>query len=58
VVPGRKPSEDRLPKGYWDDIGKRVAFFHDFASARGFDPTIPANWEGIMKKQIIKEKVC
>ncbi len=45
---------------YWRNSHNRRKFFIEFASQKGFDPLVAANWENVqrmeMVKQVIREK--
>jgi len=45
------------PRGYWQDIHHRKAFFSEFASEIGFDPLDPQAWLKIELNQVLSKKV-
>jgi len=45
------------PKGHWSDNANRKEFFLSLAEKKGFDPTVPQNWENISIADIKENKV-
>ena len=40
------------PEGHWDDVENRKSFLTTFATKRGFDPQIAANWPAKLLPQL------
>jgi len=46
-----------VPKGRWNDIENRKAFFLNLAKKLGFDPNVPSNWANVSNAQLRAHKV-
>ncbi len=44
-----------LLENYWSSIENQQKFFSEFASKKGFDPLVLANWKNIKKIALIKK---
>ncbi len=40
---------------YWSIAHNRRKFFVDFATQKGFDPLVAANWKNVQRREIIKQ---
>eukprot|EP00026_Physarum_polycephalum_P003689 Phypoly_transcript_03703.p1 GENE.Phypoly_transcript_03703~~Phypoly_transcript_03703.p1 ORF type:complete len:716 (-),score=110.69 Phypoly_transcript_03703:87-2234(-) len=48
-------SKKRSVTSYWFSLANRKQVFDKFAEKRNFDPTLPVNWDGMTKEDILAE---
>ncbi len=42
-------------ENYWNNVYNRRKFFIEFASQKGFDPLVAANWKNVRCSEMIKQ---